>query len=162
MYQITLLTSMLPAMKPFYTLLFLFLLISIESLAQTAEDYAVELSATVQQNPTHIQLRWKKLNTNPVYNIYRKFKVDTAWGASIATLTATDSSYTDANVLAGAAYEYQVIAAGSILSSGYIYAGINASPIHNRGTLLLLVDSFFIESCRDALSTLMKDINGDG
>ncbi len=149
-------------MKQYY-LLFLFLLLCTSTFAQSAADYAVQVTATVQQSPAQIQLQWKRITfTNPSYSIFRKAQNATSWGNSIATLLAIDSIYTDANVVADSSYEYQVVANGSITSYGYILAGINAKPIHSRGTLILLVDSLFIDSCKTELNTLMKDISGDG
>jgi len=149
-------------MKQYY-LLFLFLLLCTSTFAQSAADYAVQVTATVQQSPAQIQLQWKRITfTNPSYSIFRKAQNATSWGNSIATLLSIDSIYTDANVVADSSYEYQVVANGSITSYGYILAGINAKPIHSRGTLILLVDSLFIDSCKTELNTLMKDISGDG
>ncbi|MDR3681399.1 MAG: T9SS type A sorting domain-containing protein [Flavipsychrobacter sp.] len=149
-------------MKQCY-ILFLFLLLGTSSFAQSAADYAVQVTATVQQSPAQIQLHWKRVTfTNPTYYVFRKAQNATSWGSSIATLPTTDSVYTDVNVVAGNTYEYQVFALGSFASYGYVFAGINVPPIHNRGVLLLLVDSMFTDSCKNELNTLMNDISGDG
>ena len=134
------------------------------SFGQSTEDVAVELNAITQVAPPAITLQWKPLTVDtPTYTIYKKAKTATSWGAAIATLPATDSAYTDAAVIVDSAYEYQVIATGTTLTStGYIYAGIQAPPIHNKGTLLLLVDSTFTDSCAAAIKTLMQDMSGDG
>src|ERR1700722_19496714 len=129
-------------MKKIYVLLALLLGCNL-SFAQVAEDYAVELSATVQTTPAQITLKWKRLTVDtPNYTIWKKAKTATAWGSPIATLTAADSTYADTAVIVDSAYEYEVMAAGTALNSyGYIYAGIKSPAIFNKGTLLLLIDS---------------------
>jgi hypothetical protein len=54
------------------------------------------------------------------------------------------------------------VLSSSISAYGYIYAGIKAPAIHNRGTLVLMVDSTFSDSCALALANLMYDLRGDG
>jgi hypothetical protein len=142
----------------------IFLLGFTASYAQTAEDVAVELSATVQVSPAKITLRWKPITAyTPTYSIFKKAKTAVSWGAAITTLTATDSTYVDNAVVADSGYEYQVLAlAGLLKASGYIYAGIRNPAIHSRGTLVLIVDNTFTLSCKNEISTLMNDLSGDG
>jgi hypothetical protein len=143
--------------------LIIFLFTTQIAFAQTTEDYAIELSATVSESPLQVTLKWKPLNDTPIYRIWKKAKTATSWGSPIVTLTATDSLYTDASVIRDSAYEYQVIGTGTTYtSSGYIYAGIRNPAIHNRGTLLLLIDSTFTDSCATQIKTLMQDLSGDG
>ncbi len=135
--------------------------------AQSTEDYAVELTATVQAAPASITLHWKRLADTTTYEVYRKAKTSFDWGTSIASLTTSDSSYTDNTIIADSAYEYQVIGIHnsttvSWVAKGYIYAAVRCPAIHNRGALVLMVDSTFSDSCSAALYTLMKDISGDG
>lgn len=150
-------------MKP---LLFvaLFSLLRVVGYAQSAEDYAVELSASVQESPASITLHWKVRSIDPpAYHIWKKAKSDTSWGSEIAVLSSADSSYTDASVIIDSAYEYQVQAVGSWLTStGYIYAGIRNPAIHSRGALVLMVDSTFTDSCATGIKQLMNDLRGDG
>jgi len=150
-------------MKKIYVLL-VFLLGCNLSFAQTTEDYAVEITATVQSSPAQITLKWKLLTVDtPTYTIWKKAKTATAWGSPIAVLTSTDSVYADAAVIVDSAYEYKIQAAGTaLISYGYIYAGIKCPAIHNKGTLLLLVDSTLADSCSTAIQTFMHDIWADG
>ncbi len=131
--------------------------------AQATEDLAVELTVTTSATPPSITLKWKDITYDtPTYHIWKKAKTATSWGTEIATLTSTDSSYTDAAVIVDSAYEYQVWAEGSFYSAGYIYAGIKNPAIHNKGTMLLLVDSNFTDSCAATLNLLVQDLWGDG
>jgi type IX secretion system substrate protein len=150
-------------MKKVY-ILFALLLVCTLSFAQSTEDYAVELTAATQTAPPQITLKWKLLTVDtPSYYIWKKAKTATSWGSPIAILTASDSTYTDAAVIVDSAYEYQVWAEGTVLtSSGYIYAGIKSPAMHNKGILLLLVDSTFTDSCTAALKIMMHDLWADG
>jgi hypothetical protein len=134
--------------------------------AQSTKDYAVQITATTQVSPPSITLKWKRIPYGtPVYGIYKKTKTATAWGTAIATISTGDTTYTDNSVIVDSAYEYMVYTTGSTLlvtPTGYIYAGIKAPAIHNRGALVLLVDSTFTDSCAAELSNVMRDINGDG
>ncbi len=145
-------------------LLISLLFTSLPLFAQVPEDFTVELSATVQQTPPRITLHWKPITVDtPVFYIYRKSKEDSVWGSALAVLPINSTSYTDPYVIADSAYEYQVIAYGSLVNStGYIYAGISAPPIHKRGTILLLVDSTIVAPCGEGIIILMNDLSGDG
>lgn len=134
---------------------------------QTTEEYAVQLTATVQTTPATIILKWKRLSDTTTYTIYRKAKQALSWGTAITTLATTDSTYTDASVIADSAYEYQVVAnhhSGSSIwiAKGYIYAAIKSPAMHNKGALVLMVDSTFSDSCSFGIHQLMKDLSGDG
>lgn len=134
--------------------------------AQSTKDYAVQITATTQVSPPSITLKWKKIPYGtPVYSIFKKTKTATAWGTAIAAISTGDTTYTDNSVIVDSAYEYMVYTTGTTLlvtPTGYIYAAIKAPAIHNRGALVLLVDSTFTDSCAADLSNLMRDINGDG
>jgi hypothetical protein len=141
-------------------------LCSLTMYAQTAADYAIQLTASTQVTPPSITIKWKKVNFGtPTYYVYRKTITAPNWGTGLATITTGDTTFTDNTVVADSAYEYYVTAGGTGMApspSGYIFAGIKAAPIHNRGTLILVVDTAFTDSCATELTTLMKDINGDG
>ncbi|MCF8450100.1 MAG: T9SS type A sorting domain-containing protein [Taibaiella sp.] len=148
----------------YFTLAFMLFCGSIS--AQSTKDYAVQITATTQVSPPSITLKWKKIPYGtPVYSIFKKTKTATAWGTAIAAISTGDTTYTDNSVVVDSAYEYMVYCTGSTLlvtPTGYIYAGIKAPAIHNRGALVLLVDSTFTDSCAAELSNVMRDINGDG
>lgn len=142
------------------------------------EDIAVQLSATVQLLPPRITLSWKPITWGPpVYTkIYRKPKTAASWGAYLDSIpySATITNYVDTTIVADSAYEYKVIIGGFVtstcingftlqtVSSGYIYAGIQAPAIHTRGILILLVADTLADSCSSEITTLMNDIRGDG
>lgn len=140
-------------------------------------ELAVQLTASVQESPAKITLHWKDIPWGPpLYTkIFRKKKTDSSWGPYLDSLlySPTMTSYTDNNVVSGKAYEYRVTIGGGYTtcplgtdnqtnSGGYIYAGINAPLIHNRGALILLIEDSIALHCALELSTFMEDIRGDG
>ena len=131
--------------------------------SQVSADYAVLVKASVDTITPKITLSWPSSNTATSYTLNRKTKIATSWGATIATLTGTDSNFVDLNVLLDTAYEYRIIRnAPSITAYGYIYAGIRLPADHNKGKLIMIVDSTYADSLSFELHRLMKDISGDG
>lgn len=126
--------------------------------AQSAADYGVQLEAVVQTAPPKISLNWKKIPSTTQYYIQRKTKAASLW---TTLATTVDTFYTDLSVVSDSAYEYKVINMGGI-AGGYLYAGINAPAIHNRGTLILVVDTLFRDSCAVEIKNLMNDLSADG
>jgi hypothetical protein len=146
--------------KNYLIALTILLYCSFSTKAQTAADYGIQLEALVQTAPPKISLNWKKISGTTQYNIQRKTKFASFW----TTLgTTVDTFYTDLSVVSDSAYEYKVFNTGGIAAAaGYIYAGINAPAIHNRGTLILVVDTLFRDSCAVEINNLMKDLSADG
>lgn len=155
-------------MKRIYLLFIALLSGFVAARAQSSEDYTVEVSATVSESPVKITLNWKLLTVDaPTYQIFKKSATATAWGSSIATLPSTVGSFIDTNVIIDSAYEYFIYASGvvsgsSLISTGYCYAGIRRPAMHNRGIMLFLVDSTFLDSCSAGITTMMQDLSGDG
>ena len=74
--------------------------------AAPVRDYAVEVSATVQESPPCIDFSWTADLSALEYVIYKKSVGDTAWTGPIAILAGVDTSFTDTDVAVGHAYEY--------------------------------------------------------
>lgn len=132
--------------------------------ADATYAYAVLISATAQVSPPRITLNWEPDPFGAVsYTLYRKVKESTAWKQR-AVFSGSVSNYTDTNVLAGAAYEYQIIKVAShgYIGYGYIYAGINTTVIEDRGKLVLIVANTYAASLSSELSLLENDLTGDG
>lgn len=148
-------------MKRIFTLLLT--AISATALAQNAY-YSVRTEAVVQKSPAQVQLKWETppAKTNGNITIYRKTQSATSWGAAIAQIAGTSTSYNDNNVSAGSAYEYLVVKDDTTNPYGYIFAGIEQPAIHSRGALILLVDDMFSTTCSTEIATLVKDLSGDG
>lgn len=144
-------------------LLSLFVFTVLNFYSQSASDAAVQLSASVQASPAQITLNWVGNTSSTQYQVYRKLKTSTFWGASLATVNGTTTSYVDNSVVIGENYEYRVSRSGSGYNGhGYINSGIQVPEISFRGKLILIVDSTFISTLSSELSRLIKDIEGDG
>jgi hypothetical protein len=126
--------------------------------------YSVQISATVQTSPPQITLQWENDDIYSVTNftIYRKGKNATSWN-QLTSLNGSTFSWTDSNVSVGSTYEYQIFkGASGHVGYGYIYTGINASLIENRGKLLLMVATNGLDNLSNELARLQSDIIGDG
>ncbi|HEV2392009.1 MAG TPA: fibronectin type III domain-containing protein [Verrucomicrobiae bacterium] len=143
-------------------------LIALLSRKVDADDtflYAVQISALVQANPPQITLNWEPdiFGANS-YTIFRKAKQDTSWGSPIASLPGSATNFTDSQVVVGATYEYQITKAATLgyTGYGYIYTGIQAPMIDQRGTLLLIVAQESTIGLDNELARLQSDLAGDG
>lgn len=132
--------------------------------AESTWVYAVQISASVQSSPPRITLSWPQdqYGANS-YTVCRKAKDATSWGSG-TTLPGSATSYVDNNVVVGGTYEYQIVKAGTLgyTGYGYIYAGIEAPLIENRGKVILAVDSSHAGSLTSELNRLRQDLVGDG
>jgi hypothetical protein len=137
--------------------------------------FTVQVTATVQTDPPRITLNWPSEQGNAPgqfaassYTIFRKAKTDPVWGAPIAALPGSTTSYTDENVSVGATYEYQIIKEATAYGgfnytgSGYIFTGIQADLTENRGTVILVVETNAIASLSSEIARLQTDLIGDG
>lgn len=129
-------------------------------------DYSFLLSATASSSPARIVIQWPQKDV-PQITVRRKLPADANWGAVIATLPGNATSFTDATVEAGKAYEYEFQAliddyGYDQYAYGYICAGADIPAIEKRGKVLLLVDQTFSGALANELETLRKDLIGDG
>ncbi len=76
------------------------------SIAQTARERSVQVSAIVQESPARIIFSWPSDNTASGYTVYKKALSDADWGTPIANLPSTAVAYTDTDVVVGQGYEY--------------------------------------------------------
>ncbi len=150
-------------MKKIATLLFCSL-VTFGISAQVSSDYTVRVSATYTESPPTITLNWPLKPTAIEYLLYKKSKEESNWGASIATLDPTATSFTDTDVLLDSLYEYKIYCSNNtgINSFGYILAGIKIHATDYRGNCLLVVDTTITSTMENELYRLMQDISGDG
>jgi hypothetical protein len=127
-------------------------------------NYAVQASAQVQISPPRITLNWVQDSTAiPLsYAVSRKAPSDGSW-TLLKTLSGSATNFADTNVSVGATYEYQIFKqASGYVGYGYIFAGIDAPFVEDRGTLLLIVDSTISAPLTNELARLQQDLIGDG
>lgn len=127
--------------------------------------YAVQISATLQTSPPAITLSWLP---DPYgaksYTIYRKSKTATDWGEPIAAFDGSVSNYTDTSVVIGDTYEYQIFKQSTLgyTGYGYIFSGIQAPLVENRGTVVLVVATNSTAALGNELARLQTDLVEDG
>ncbi len=134
--------------------------------AQKVIDYSIRVSATVQKSPASITLHWPK-DTSIVLNfyVYKKLKKDASFKTLLATLPATDTTYTDNNVTVGTYYEYEIVKTiknGAYYGFGYIASGIEVPVTEGRGQITLLYDKNFVPTLQAQIERLILDMTEDG
>ena len=123
-----------PMFKAPSLVLLLTFLVGVSCLGITNEasrEYAVQLSATVQQDPPTIRLRWPQDRCAIPNNfiLFRKRLNEPSWGKP-TWLSGERLSFEDTNIVRGIGYEYQLIKVTSAYNGyGYIYAGIELPPL---------------------------------
>jgi len=150
----------------FFLRLSLFLSLSLSlslSYSQSSQDASVELSATVQKNPTLITLHWVANAGATQYTVARKLKSASTWGTVLATLPGTATEFTDSTAIVGGSYEYRLIrTAATYTGYGYINSGIEVPLVESRGNLILVVDQTFSDSLKTEIDRWISDAQGDG
>lgn len=136
-------------------------LLPLTALAQPPINYAVRIEAKAESSAGQIILRWKTVADTGSIIISRKNKKDTTW-SQVITLPDTATTFTDNSVSIGDAFEYRINKRSPTNPVGYIYAGMEVPATHNRGTILVLIDSTFSLACSSEIKTLMQDLRGDG
>jgi hypothetical protein len=69
-------------------------------------DYAVEVSAVVQESPPRIDFSWRLDPSAEHYFVFKKALVDTVWEGPLAVLDGGATQFSDQDVAVGEAYEY--------------------------------------------------------
>ncbi len=123
-------------------------------------------TTTFSNNLPAIYFTWDTIygaTANDNLFIEKKTITSTTW-IPFDTISAVLKSYTDTNIVAGVLYEYKFYVPG--ISGGMpinsICTGIEMPPVENRGKLLLLIDTSFVDSLQSEINRLQKDITGDG
>ena len=130
---------------------------------QTCQNASVELSAVVESDPPRIILSWAPYGSATQHFIYRKLKNASSWGAVIESFSGEESQFVDSTVQKGISYEYHVLRDGGHFNGyGYINAGIEIPVVENRGVVILVVDSTFVDSLSVEIRRLTEDLEGDG
>lgn len=149
-------------MKKTYLLLLFTSLVSMAR-AQPAKDYAIPLRADVDTATPSITIHWQTDPNADGYVLHRKEAGDISWTRFIGNFSPKDSMYIDTSVIAGHGYEYRIIKSFSGKTAySYIYVGMELPAIEARGILILLIDSIANDSLHMEISTLKRDLTGDG
>jgi len=152
----------LPPLMKRYIFLSIFFFFSISAFAQGARDYAVLLSAKVQNSPARITIQWPYYPGASGYNLYRKLTGANTWGAVRAALPGSATAYVDSSVTSGIAYEYRVSRSAGVTGEGYISSGIQLAATEGRGIMVLVIDSSMSAPLSVEIAQLTKDLEMDG
>lgn len=141
-------------------------LLAVSAFAQQPIDYAVELSATVVEDPASITINWPTDANANEYTVYSKAPSDKLWQDS-TTLTPDKTSFTKSGVNVGQAYEFKVrkrsmINGTPVTAYGYIYSGMKIHEVDNRGKIILLIAQNLYEPLRKEIKQLQSDMAADG
>lgn len=94
--------------------------------------------------------------------LWRRSLGATNWGTALLT-NSTAQTWTDTNVTIGATYEFKVrFTDGGLEQCRHFFAGVDMAPQHQRGNVILLVDSTLEPSLTNELATLRTNLVGDG
>jgi hypothetical protein len=138
------------------------LLLTAVAFGQNSKDYTVQIKLSVQKSPLRFTLLWNKAAAATQYKVFSKTPDALAW-TELATLTASDTTYTDATVTAGVPVEYQVVKFTPTYNGyGYLYAGDGIDEYNYRGKLLLMVDSNYRLPLATEIRQLQSDLRSDG
>jgi len=126
--------------------------------------FAVQLTASVETNPSRITLNWLPDPYGALNHVvYRKGRDDQSWGWG-TILSGNETNYTDTDVQPGVAYEYKVVRRSALghYAYGYICSGIQVPETHFRGGIILLVAENLSVPLASEIQRLESDLTGDG
>lgn len=130
--------------------------------AQPTSGFAIQVSALIQDEPPQITLTWPVSDGALSYTVSRKLKGDTNFGPP-TVLPGSSSFFSDADVLSGQSYEYQIARATAAYNTyAYIATGIAVPLNESRGKALLVVDQTHAGPLATELARLHQDLVGDG
>lgn len=134
---------------------------------RTPEELAARVTATVTVDPPTIALRWAQnpADTTSV-DVYRRLRGEPRFGEPIARGLAKEvTSFTDAAVKRGVAYEYYVeraLVKKPWWSAGTVASAIEGDLVEVRGKLVLVVEESVSAKLAAELARLEDDLAGDG
>jgi hypothetical protein len=152
------------------------------SRAQVSSDVAVQLQADVDMADTArpvLVIHWvKDSRTTTSYKVYRRFAGNGASWGPIHSVSKDGTEFRDTSLEIGKAYEYQVRKALKVITAidtvkkdttflqlnatGYLQGGINVIASHDRGGIILVVDSTYASYLSNELDRLRNDLTAEG
>jgi len=146
---------------------FSIVLSSLFSLAQNSENYTVPTTAKIN-SAGHVELSFQMDKWGTTYTVYRMNKGEKNWGDAITVMSGGDSTvwatYIDEETEKGKVYEYRIYktGVGNFLGTGYIMTGAEIEAVHERGVLLMLVESSLMDDAASEINDHAMDIAADG
>lgn len=141
----------------------LIILSSALSQAQSARDYSVALSATVDTVTPSITIHWPSDPSASSYLLSRKKVTDATWTTLLGMQPGTATQYVDTQIQPGESYEYKVqkIASG-FNAYGYILAGASDKPTASWGRALLVIDTTHYATLQSRIDRFVDDLWREG
>lgn len=112
----------------------------------------MDLSASTTVTPPRLILHWRDGSTNRP-TIQRRLAGTSIW-TNLAS-AYVPMRFTNADVTVGQRYEYQV-------GGNYLLGGVNATPLENRGKVILVVEKSVAQTLSADLARLRTNLVGDG
>lgn len=140
------------------------ILVCSSSFGQGSDKYSVTMEAIANSQATAITLNFNPASDAASYEVFRKDFGADAWGSAYATLSGNDSTFVDRAIEKGKIYDYQIKKTGTagLVGYGYATAGAQVDAIHDRGVVLLVIDSALEANLGADLGLLKKDLVADG
>jgi hypothetical protein len=120
----------------------------------------------------------KDSRTTTSYKVYRRFAGNGASWGPIHSVSKDGTEFRDTSLEIGKAYEYQVRKALKVITAidtvkkdttflqlnatGYLQGGINVIASHDRGGIILVVDSTYASYLSNELDRLRNDLTAEG
>jgi len=151
-------------MKHNLTLTFLLVLLHIGLVsAQISKDATVPITATVNSSPLSVTLNWSNPSAaNLLILRHKKGDAPDLWYSLLNVTNSTQTTGTDASVVAGETYEYVIQRFTTINAYGYAHVSVNAPVVDKRGKILIFVDSTTADALGVELVRMKNDMRGDG
>ncbi|MBL6964199.1 MAG: T9SS type A sorting domain-containing protein [Bacteroidetes bacterium] len=130
-----------------------------------SENQTIKVSCSVQSSPPKIIFNWPA-DANASYYIISKKDINaSSWGPAYANIPDTSTYFIDEQVEIGTSYEYKFYkntGIGNIPGYSYMFVGIEVAAVEKKGSVLLLVDSNYVDDLNMEISRLKMDLIGDG
>ncbi|MFN8398243.1 MAG: hypothetical protein U0176_26775, partial [Bacteroidia bacterium] len=108
-------------------------------------------------------LHWQPDPNATGYTIYRKALNATACGSAIATLSGTDTTYDNSNIIPGDVWEYRVLKqANGYSGQGFCTVGWDRGVRDFLGKVILVVDTTYAATLSNEIARMEEDLWGDG
>lgn len=110
------------------------------------------LSSVADASSASVTLAWRYGSTNRP-TIRRRILDESSW--TTQAVNYVPHRFTNGNLALGKRYEFEV-------GGQYLLAGLNATPIEDRGKVILIVENSAAKALTKEIDTLRADLVGDG
>ncbi len=132
--------------------------------AQTAQDAAVAITAQVALNPNKVLLNWTVAAPATV-QLKRRLKggAGNFWTTLLNETNSTTAAFEDTDVATATTYEYSLrVTINSVIAYGFAHVAVMEPVVHQRGKILVFIDSTTAEAVGNELKIFKDAMRGDG